>query len=335
MTAPSAAPQARPRLKQRFSEFILGPPFARRLALSHACDDFGDAMVNLSLVNSLFLSVSLDASRSRIMIYLLLTAAPLAMVAPIVGNVLDRTRLGYGIAISGTQLVRAVVSLALIGSLLSVALYPLAFLVLLSRNVYALAKTTLLSQMTDDPQELLRSDAHIGRTGSLVGGVGTAIGGVLLATGHVTPMLLIAAPAYTVAALVSRALPRKKSAVLIRAVPTMREAIPRRLWSATVAVTAVRAAAGALTYLLAFAMKGGGADTWIFAAALFAAGGGRVVANLLAPRIHRVLDPDWVLVLALLVPGVICALGVLTVGNLGVLAIAFSIGLGHGAGTRT
>ncbi len=46
------------------------------------------------------------------------------------------------------------------------------------------------------------------------------------------------------------------------------------------------------------------------------------------------LDPDWVLVLALLVPGIICGLGVITIGNLGVLAIAFSIGLGQGVGTR-
>ncbi len=292
-------------------------------------------MVNLSLVNSLFLSVSLDASRSRILLYLLLTAAPLVVVAPVIGNVLDRTRLGYGIAISGSQLLRAVVSLALIGSLLSLALYPLTFLVLLSRKVYALAKTMLLSQMTEDPQELLRSDAHIGRTGTMAGGVGTAIGGVLLATGHVEVMLLIAAPIFAIAAVASRRLPLPTSPFPVRSVPRMSEAIPPRLWSATIAVTAVRAAGGALTYLLAFAIKRGGGDTWIFAVGLLAAGAGRIAANLLATRIHRTLEPDWVLVLALLVPGMICALGVITIGNLGVLAIAFSIGLGQGVGTRT
>lgn len=69
-----------------------------------------------------------------------------------VGNVLDRTRFGYRIAISGSQILRAVVSLALIGSLLTGAVCPLMFVVLISRKVYALAKTALLSHMTDDRQ---------------------------------------------------------------------------------------------------------------------------------------------------------------------------------------
>lgn len=321
-------------VRQHVSGFVLGPRFARRLVLSHAIDDFGDAMVNLALVGSLFLSVSIDASRSRILVYLLVTALPLVIVAPVVGNVLDRTRYGYSIAISGSQLLRALVSLALIGSLLTVALYPLTFLILLARKVYALAKAALLTQMTDDPQQLLRSDAHIARTGTVVGGIGIAIGGVLLATGHVELMLLIAAASFIVAALLSRTLPKPMPALITRSVPRLSEAIPARIWSATLAVAGVRAAGGALTYLLAFAIKRGGGDEWIFAAGLLAAGAGGLLANLMAARIHRSVDSDWVIVAALLIPGVICAVGVVTIGNLGVLAIAFSIGLGRGVGTR-
>ena len=313
---------------------MLGPRFARRLVLSHAFDDFGDAMINLSLVGSLFLSVSVDASRSRVLLYLLLTAIPLLVVAPVIGNVLDRTRYGYSVAISGSQLLRALVSLALIGSLLTVALYPLTFLVLVSRKVYALAKTALLTQMTDDPRLFLRSDAHISRTGTVVGGVGTAIGGVLLATGHVEVMLLVAVPSFVLAALVSRTLPQPTMVVRARVIPRLREAIPAQIWTATLAVTGVRAAGGALTYLLVFAIKRGGGDEWIFAAGLIAAGGGGLLANLMASRIHRSMEADWVIVASLLIPGVICAVGVVTIGNLGVLAIAFSIGVGRGVGTR-
>ena len=321
--------------RRSIGEFVLGPRFARRLALTHAVDDFGDAMINLSLVGSLFFSVSLDASRSRIMLYLLLTAAPLAIVAPVIGNVLDRTRFGYRIAISGSQVLRAVVSLAMIGSLLTVALYPLTFVVLVCRKVYALAKTALLSQMTDDRQELLHADTHIARTGTIVGGIGTVVGGVLLATGSVQVMLLIAAPSFLVAAIVSRRLPHPVPSIRTMSMPRLSEVIPRRIWSATVAVTALRSAAGALTYLLAFAIKRGGGDEWIFAAGLLAAGVGGLLATVLASRLHRWLEPDGVLVLALLVPGVICAIGVVTIGNFGVLAIAFSIGLGGGVATRS
>ncbi len=291
-------------------------------------------MVNMSLVGSLFLSVSVDASRSRVLLYLLLAAAPLVIVAPVIGTVLDRTRYGYSLAISGSQILRALVSVALIGSLLTVALFPLTFLVLVSRKVYALGKAALLTQLTDDPQAFLRSDAHIARTGTVVGGVGTIVGGLLLATGHVTVMLLIAAPSFLLAAALSRTLPNPIPPVRTRAGSRMREAIPPRIWTATLAVTAVRAAGGALTYLLAFAIKRGGGDQWIFAAGLLAAGAGGLLANLFAPRIHRSVESDWVIVASLLIPGVICAIGAVTIGNLGVLAIAFSIGVGRGVGTR-
>ncbi|MEP7202817.1 MAG: hypothetical protein ABI894_09420 [Ilumatobacteraceae bacterium] len=292
-------------------------------------------MINLSLVGSLFFSVSLDASRSRILLYLLLTAAPLAVAAPVVGNMLDRSRVGYRIAITGSQVVRALVSLALVGSLLTVALYPLTFLVLICRQVYALAKTALLSQMTNDRQELLRADTHIARTGTIVGGLGTVLGGVLLATGSAGVLLWIAAPAFTASALVSRRLPHPAPLIRLASTPRLSELIPSRIWSATIAVTAIRAASGALTYLLAFAIKRGGGDQWIFAAGLLASGIGGLLATLLAGRLHRLLEPDGVLVLALLVPGVITAIGVVTVGNWGVLAIAFSIGLGGGVATRS
>jgi hypothetical protein len=120
---------------------LVGPRFARRLALTQAVDDFADAFINLSLVGSLFFFVSLDASRSRILLYLLLTAAPLAIAAPLVGPALDRSQVAYRAAIVGSQLVRGLAALALMGALFSLALYPLAFVVLMCRRIYGLAKT--------------------------------------------------------------------------------------------------------------------------------------------------------------------------------------------------
>lgn len=269
------------------------------------------------------------------MLYLVLTAAPLAIAAPVVGNALDRTRYGYRVAISGSQVVRAVTSLALIGSLLSVALYPLAFVVLVCRQVYALGKIALLSQMTNDRQELLLADTHIARTGTVVGGAGTVAGGVLLVSGSTDAMLMVAAAAFLGAALVSRKLPRPTPPNDAASTSRLSELIPSRIRLATIAVTAIRASAGALTYLLALAIKRGRGDEWIYAAGLLVAGIGGLLATVLARRLHRRLEPDGVLVLALLIPGFVCAIGVVTIGNLGILAIAFAIGLGGGIATRS
>ena len=321
--------------RERIARFVLGQPFARRLALTHAIDDFADSMINLALVGSLFFSVSLDASRSRIMLYLVLAAAPLAVAAPIVGTALDRTRAGYRYAIAGSQVARAAVSVALAGSLLSVALYPLAFMMLLCRKVYGLAQGSLLSQMTDDSQELLQADSHITRTGTAVGGLGTVVGGVLLSLDQAAALPVIAIPVFLLAALVSSGLPRPVHAVHVASVPRLSEIIPREIWSPTAAVAAIRVAAGALTYLLAFAIKRGGGDEWIYAASLIAAGVGGLLATLVTARLHRWLEPNGVLLLSLAVPGVVSAVGVLTIGNAGVLVIAFAIGLGSGVASRS
>ena len=291
-------------------------------------------MINLALVGSLFLSVSLDASRGRILLYLLLTAAPLAVAAPLVGPALDRSRVGYGVVIAGSQLTRAVVAVAMIGTLLSVALYPLAFVVLICRKIYGLTKTALLTRMTDDQAEFLHADAHITRAGTVAGGLGVIVGGVLLARDSVTVMLLVAAPLFVLAGWIARGLPRPVPALQLPSLPRLSAIIPPHVWRATVACTALRAAAGALTYLLAFAIKRGG-DQWIFAAGLLVAGFGAMLATFVAPRLHRPLEPDGVMVLALLVPGVVTAIGVVTIGNFGVLAIAFAIGLGNGVASRS
>ena len=84
-----ASPSPLSRLARRM---VIGPPAIRRLTYTHAVDDFADSLITLSLIGSLFFSVSLEASRSRILLYLLLTAAPLAIVAQVVGPALDRIR---------------------------------------------------------------------------------------------------------------------------------------------------------------------------------------------------------------------------------------------------
>lgn len=322
-------------VRRRAIELVAGPRFSRRLAVTHALDDVADAFVNLSLAGSLFFSVSLDASRDRIMLYLVLAALPLVVAAPLIGPALDRSAIGYRAAIGGAQLVRAVVALALIGSLLSVALYPLAFLVLVCRKAYALAKTALLTQLTDDQAAFVEADAHITRTGTAAGGIGVIAAGVLLARDMTTVMLIVASVLFVAAALGARGLPSPTDPLPSTAMPALRALVPPAVWRATLAVTATRAAAGALTYLLAFAIKGGGGDRWIFAASLLAAGGGAVMATFLAPRLLGRLDPDGVLVLALLVPGVVSAMGLATVAELGVLAISFAVGLGNGVASRS
>jgi predicted MFS family arabinose efflux permease len=324
---------ATPSLWSRFRALLVGPESTRRLTTAHAVDNVADSLITLSLIGSLFFSVSLEASRSRILLFLLLTALPLALVAQVVGPALDRFHTGPRTVIITSLLTRALFSALLASSLLSVAFYPLVFGILLSRKAYALAKTALVAQLAPHRNELVAASGHLARTGTVAGGVGTAVGGVMIAVFGVSWLPGAAAIVFVVAALFAALVPspvveaRVESAVI-------RVETPPEVRRAARAMATIRAAEGALTFLLALSIKRGGGDAWIFVAALVAAGIGTFLGTIVSPRLHRVFSFDGIVVLTLLVPGAMSAFGVLTIGSLSIIAIALAIGLGGSVAAR-
>ncbi|HSB87675.1 MAG TPA: hypothetical protein VLD86_15295, partial [Ilumatobacteraceae bacterium] len=109
--------------------------------------------------------------------------------------------------------------------------------------------------------------------------------------------------------------------------PNVRRAAP--------AVSVIRAAEGALTFLLALSIKRGGGDKWIFVAALVAAGLGTFLGTIVSPRLHRAVSSDGILLLTLLAPGVMSAFGVLTIGSFSIIVIALAIRVGGSIASRT
>ena len=334
MEAAQVEPEARSEpLSRRLIGAVIGHPATRRLALTHAIDDVADSMVTLSLLGSLFFNVSLDASRTQILLYLLLAAAPLAVVAPAVGPLLDRSRVGYRWVVAGTQLSRALLALGLAGSLRTLAFYPLVFGILLARKAYALARTAVIAQLVPNENELVRASGLLARIGTVAGGAGTALGGALILLIGVEWLPVVAAGVYLVAAGVSTTLPAT-STDGPTATAIVRAETPADVNVATAAVALTRAAAGALTFLLALAIKRGGGDEWIYASALVGAGVGAFVGTMIAPRLHRRLTSDRIIALALLAPAVVSAFGVLVVGNVSIIAIALSIGMAGSVAAR-
>jgi predicted MFS family arabinose efflux permease len=320
-------------LSARLGAAIVGPASIRRLTIAHAVDDLGDSLITLSLIGSLFFSVSLEASRSRILLYLLLTALPLAIVAQVVGPALDRIRAGSRLVIVCSHLARALFALLLSSSLLSLAFYPLVFGILLSRKAYGLAKTAMVAQLAPERAELVAASGHLARTGTIAGGVGTAVGGGLIAVLGVSWLPGAAALVFVVAAVLAGRIP--SPAVEARAESAMiRVETPLAVRRAAPAVATIRAAEGALTFLLALSIKRGGGDEWIFVAALVAAGIGTFLGTMVSPRLNRVFSLDGIVVLTLLVPGAMSAFGVLTIGSFSIVAIALAIGLGGSVAAR-
>src|SRR5689334_2620443 len=76
----------------------------------------GDAFVAVALAGTLFFSASLDQARGRVALALLVTMAPFALLAPLIGPLLDRARQGRRFLLAGTLLARGLLCWGMSGA---------------------------------------------------------------------------------------------------------------------------------------------------------------------------------------------------------------------------
>src|SRR5205814_1933839 len=65
-----------------------------------------DAFVAVSLAGTIFFSTPVDQARGRVVLFLLVTMAPFAVLAPFIGPALDRIQQGRRYLLAGTLLAR-------------------------------------------------------------------------------------------------------------------------------------------------------------------------------------------------------------------------------------
>ena len=106
----------------------------------------GDTLLTVSLAGSLFFSISPQAAKDKVLLYLVLTMAPFAVVAPMLGPFIDRSRGARRALVVLSAVCRAVVCLMLAGELKSLLLFPLAFTMLVLSKVYLVTKGSLVPQ---------------------------------------------------------------------------------------------------------------------------------------------------------------------------------------------
>jgi Major Facilitator Superfamily len=118
-------------------------PFGR-LALTHVLSTAGDTLVTISLAGSLFFSISPEAAKSKVILYLLLTAAPFAVVAPFMGPVIDRSRGARRALVVASAGLRAFMCIFMAQDIKSLLLFPEAFTMLVLSKVYLVTKGSLV-----------------------------------------------------------------------------------------------------------------------------------------------------------------------------------------------
>jgi hypothetical protein len=140
--------------------------------VAHAAITAGDAMVTLSLAGSLFFSVSVDAAVSKVLLYLVLSLAPFAVVAPLIGPWIDRFSGGRRWVVIGTCIARAAVAFLMAGLLDSLLLFPLAFTMLVLAKTYAVARASLVPEVVRTEDQLVTANARL----SLIAGIAAILG---------------------------------------------------------------------------------------------------------------------------------------------------------------
>lgn len=152
-----------------------------------AAGSAGDAFVAVALAGTLFFSASVSQARSQVALALIVTMAPFAVLAPLVGPMLDRVQQGRRYILAGTLLARGLLCWGMAGAVFhhdTVTLLPAAFGVLVLQKAYGVTRSAITPRLLPREITLVTANARTG-LGALVASTLAVLlaGGIDLGTG--------------------------------------------------------------------------------------------------------------------------------------------------------
>ena len=336
-------------------------PFVR-LARTHSLLLAADAMIALALAGSLFFAIDPTDARWRIGLYLALTMAPFAIVAPLIGPSLDRLLGGRRWMIVASGAARALIALMMIRNLDSLLLFPLAFGLLVLGKGYHVAKSAMVPATVDSDEELVTANSRLSLLSGLSGAAGVVPGGLFLWLGGPEWVCGLAAVTFGAATVVGLRLP---SVVVATKPPDEQERAELRgagIILASSAMGLLRGLVGFLTFLIAFTLRGEyerpfvqewgarvgsatrdllgfevtevstGSPTWHFGVAVAMAGLGAPLGAIIAPQLRKTVAEERILVGVLVMVVVSGVAAALYGGLVGASIAAFTVSIAAATG---
>jgi hypothetical protein len=304
--------------------FLPPSPFSRLMA-AHAASVCADACVAVSLAGSLFFAKPTSAARGDILLFLLLTMAPFAIVAPVMGPALDRIKGGRRLMVVVSCLGRGILCLAMAQFITKptpegLIIYPLAFGVLVLQKTYAVARAALVPAVVDDEGELVRANSRLALISLLASMVGGAPAAVLQYVFNASWSLVLAMIIFAVATVLATRIPRTQVVQAPEDVALEKQEInqPSVLLAGS-AMAVIRIAVGVIVFLSAFAFRD---DNFKLIIVAVAYGLGSFTGNLISPIAREHVKEEVMLVTALLGAAAFVMFGALTGGSTGGAALA-------------
>ncbi|HEY2300224.1 MAG TPA: MFS transporter [Jatrophihabitans sp.] len=298
-----------------------------------------DAMITVALAGTVFFGASTHAQRGNVLLYLLITMAPFAVVAPIIGPALDRLQHGRRWTMAGTAIGRAVLAIIMAGHPTELlVLYPCALGSLVFSKAYAVVRAAAAPRLVPPGMTLTAANARLsifGLGSTLV--LGGFVGVVIKVTGSYSAGLWLTAIGFGVCAYFAFRLPpqvdsrneaRRHPQEPPR--PRSQDRVPPlariRAWAqrgfdphvviALQGESALRLLSGLLTIYLAFYVEGtthGLEAALDLGAVVGAAGLGNFSGTAIGTKL-KMAKPEAVIVISVAITAGVCLLVALTFG---------------------
>ncbi|KHF44160.1 MFS transporter [Saccharomonospora viridis] len=134
-----------------------------------------DAAMAVALANTLFFAASSGESRGKVALYLLITIAPFALVAPVIGPALDRIQRGRRLAMCVASAGQALMCVLMALNFDSWVLYPAALGKMVLSKSFMVLKAAVTPRVLPPEITLSKTNARLAVFGLAAGGVFGAI----------------------------------------------------------------------------------------------------------------------------------------------------------------
>jgi len=141
----------------------------------HTIFSVGTTLVTISLAGTLFFTISPEAAKGKVLLYLVLTIAPFAIVAPALSPLLDRGTYSRRTSVAIASIGSGVLSFMMADSIKMLWLFPEAFGVLVLSKLYLVAKASLVPSMTESEDDLASANAKLAVLATLSGFVASPV----------------------------------------------------------------------------------------------------------------------------------------------------------------
>ncbi|MEY4995834.1 MAG: hypothetical protein RLZ67_559, partial [Actinomycetota bacterium] len=264
----------------------------------------GEAAMTIALADSLFLSVSPDAARGKVILFLAVSMAPFIVVAPFVGPLIDRIRGGQRFVVIMVGLLRALVLVGMTQVLDSFTLFPLAFSALILAKTYAISKSAIIPTIINNDDEFVAANSKLGQIAGITGFV-VAVPAGLLQLIDARLCLGLGVIAYLFASLNAYRLPKTVIAEKPAGQLEIEELHSPDVLRAALAMRVLRGTVGFNFFHLAFWLRNETAGTLWFGLAISLSGLATLGANFVGPYIRRRMSEKWMMVGSLCFVGIV------------------------------